>query len=237
MPRPLRVDVAGRFYHVLNRANARFRMFRKDGDFEAFERVLAEAVSRSDGDVELHAYCVMGNHWHLVIRTRVDGAMGGFMKWLTTTHAGRYRVAHGQQGIGHLYQGRYKSFMIEDDAHFLTVCRYVERNAARASLVERAEDWPWGSLHCWREGDAERRAVLSPWPTGTTRVKDSSRYNRPRGWLRTVNTPVSGAELEALRLSAGRGRPYGGTAWVEKMVAKHGLEATVRGPGRPRKHG
>lgn len=235
MPRAPRIDVAGRCYHVLNRANARFRMFRKDGDFEAFERVLAEAVDRSAGAVELFAYCIMGNHWHLVLRTREDRAMGAFMKWLTTTHAGRYRVAHGQEGIGHLYQGRYKSFMIEDDAHFLTVCRYVERNAARASLVERAEDWRWGSLQCWREGDAERRALLRPWPAGVTGVKDAGRYNRPRGWLRTVNTPISGAELDALRVCAQRGRPYGGSAWVEKMVAKYGLEATVRGPGRPRR--
>ena len=212
-------------------------MFRTEGDFEAFERVLAQAVERAAGSVDLLAYCVMGNHWHLVIRTRADGAMGAFMKWLTTTHASRYRVAHGQEGIGHLYQGRYKSFMLQDDEHFLSVCRYVERNAARASLVTRAEDWSWGSLHCWREGDAERRAMLSPWPAGTTGVKDASRYNRPKGWLRTVNAPISGAELDALRVSAQCGRPYGGSVWVNRMVKKHGLEATVRGPGRPRKQG
>jgi len=237
MPRAPRVDVAGYCYHVLNRANARYRMFRTEEDFAAFERVLAEAVNRAAGAIELFAYCVMGNHWHLVIRTHEHQAMGAFMKWLTTTHAGRYRVAHGQEGIGHLYQGRYKSFMIENDPHLLTVCRYVERNAARASLVERAEDWVWGSLHCWREGDSERRAMLSPWPAGTTGVQEIKRYNRPKGWLRTVNTPISEAELEALRLSAQRGRPYGGAAWVDQTVTKHGLEATVRQPGRPKSGG
>jgi len=235
MPRTPRLDIAGHCYHVLNRANARYRMFRKDADFEAFERVLEEAVVRADGSVSLLAYCVMGNHWHLVIRTHADGAMGQMMKGLTTTHAGRYRVAHGQVGLGRLYQGRYKSFLIEDDSHFLTVCRYVERNAARASLVERAEDWRWSSLWRWRCGDADAKAVLSLWPLAASRVDDPDRFNRPRHWLRTVNTPLSGDELEALRLACKRDRPYGSTAWVDRMVARHGLGSTIRPPGRPKK--
>jgi len=235
MPRAPRVDLAGHCYHVINRANARFRIFRKDGDFEAFERVLEEAVLRADGSVSLLAYCVMGNHWHLVIRTHADRTMGPMMKWLTTTHAGRYRVAHGQEGIGHLYQGRYKSFMIEDEAHLLTVCRYVERNAARASLVQRAEDWRWSSLWRWRSGNREAQAMLSPWPSGATGVRDAARFNRPRHWLRTVNTPINAAELEALRTATQRGRPFGSDRWIDRMVKQHGLEATVRPPGRPRK--
>ena len=163
MARPPRVDVGGYCYHVLNRANARYRMFRTDADFAAFERVLAEALVRHEGRVQLLAYCLMGNHWHLVLQTAAppkgDGELGRFMKWLTTTHAGRYRVAHGQGGIGHLYQGRYKSFLIDDEGHFLRVCRYVERNAARASLPtpgSRAEDWAWSSLYRWRNADVGR---------------------------------------------------------------------------------
>jgi len=210
-------------------------MFRKDADFEAFERVLEEAVMRAEGSVSLLAYCVMGNHWHLVIRTHADRAMGQMMRWLTTTHAGRYRVSHGQEGIGHLYQGRYKSLLIEDDAHLLTVCRYVERNAARAGFVERSEDWRWSSLWRWRFADEEAQALLSPWPVSATGVRDKSRFNRPKQWLRTVNTPLSEPELAALRLAIARGRPYGGDAWVARMVKRHGLESTMRSPGRPRK--
>ncbi|MEO0514088.1 MAG: transposase [Planctomycetota bacterium] len=243
MPRTARVDVAGHCYHVLNRANARYRIFRKDEDFEAFERVLAEAVVRagdSGGSVSLLAYCVMGNHWHLVLRTHEDGAMGRMMKWLTTTHAGRYRVAHrasgGQSGVGHLYQGRYKSFLIEGEAHLLTVCRYVERNAVRAGLVPsgKAEDWRWSSLHRWRFGDDEAKSILRPWPVTASGLNDERRFNRPKQWLRTVNTPINEAELEALRTAAQRGRPYGSAAWVERMVKRHGLASTVRSPGRPR---
>ena len=146
MPRSPRIDVAGHTYHVLNRANARYRIFRKSADFEAFERILTEAVERAAGSVSLLAYCVMSNHWHLVLTTHEDRAMGQFMKWLTTTHAGRYRVAHAQQGIGHLYQGRYKSFLVHDEKHLLTVCRYVERNPVRAGLVTRAQDYRFSSL-------------------------------------------------------------------------------------------
>ena len=234
MPRTSRVDVAGHCYHVLNRANARYRMFRKDADFDAFEAVLAQALQRADGAISLLAYCVMGNHWHLVLKTHQHRAMGPFMKWLTTTHAGRYRVAHGQDGIGHLYQGRYKSFLIADDPHFLTVCRYVERNAVQASLVQRAEQWRWSSLWRWRFGDDQAKAMLSPWPLPASAGRDTDRLHRPRHWLRTVNTPLPDAELQALRTAIQRGRPYGNDAWTARMVARYNLQATVRRPGRPK---
>ncbi len=206
-------------------------MFRTDEDFAAFERVLEAAVVRSGDEVDLLAYVVMGNHWHLVLRTHCDGAMGQFMKWLTTTHSARYRVAHGQTGIGHLYQGRYKAFVIEQDRHLRTVCRYVERNAARAGLVpaDEAEAWRWSSLHRWRFGDHEAKQVLSRWPgcTGTSQ--------RPRHWLRTVNQPLSEKELEAIRLCGKRDRPFGTKDWLSREVKRHGLESTVRSPGRPKR--
>jgi len=235
MPRTARVDVADHCYHVLNRANARYRMFGTEADFEAFERVLAEAVVRAVGAVSLYAYCVLGNHWHLVIRTHASGAMGAFMKWLTTTHASRYRVAHRQVGMGALYQGRYKSFLVQEASHFLTVCRYVERNAARASLVERAEDWRWSSLWRWRNGDAEAKSILWPWPLVASGIDEPARFNRPRHWLRTVNTPLNEPELEALRRAASRNRPFGEQSWVKQMAARYQLDSTLRPPGRPRK--
>jgi putative transposase len=216
-------------------------MFKTEKDFAAFERVLAEAVQRSAGEIELLAYCVMGNHWHLVLRVLPDchGAMGRFMKWLTTTHAGRYRVAHGQGGIGHLYQGRYKSFLVNDDAHLLTVCRYVERNAARASMVVRAEDWQWSSLWRWRnphtDVDEKIKLNLSPWPITSDASHAAAGSGRPRNWLRTVNTPLSEDELTALRLAANRCRPYGSSDWVNRMVTEFNLESTMRNPGRPKK--
>jgi len=205
-------------------------IFKKQDDFAAFERVLAEAVARSAGDVRILAYCVMGNHWHLVVRTTRNGALSPFMQWITLTHTQRYRVAHGSVGDGPLYQGRFKSFLIEQDNHFLTVARYVERNAARAGLVERAEDWRWCSLWRSRLGhavqDEDPPLTLTAWPvTG----------GRPRQWLRTVNTPLNQSELQAMRQAAQRGSPHGNNAWRERVVQQFGLQGTLRQPGRPKR--
>ena len=107
----------------------------------------------------------MPNHWHFVLSSRVDGELSRFMHWLTTTHARRWQLAKGVDGQGAVYQGRFKAIPIETERHFLWVCRYVERNALRAGLVERAEDWRWGSL--WRRHNAAAAAdgpTLAAWP-------------------------------------------------------------------------
>jgi len=231
MGRSWRIDVGGYAYHVLNRSVGRRQIFSKEGDFIAFERVLAEALDRSAGGVRLLAYCLMGNHWHLVLRTTRDGTLSTFMKWLTLTHTQRYRVSHGTVGDGPIYRGRFKSFVIEQDHHFLSVCRYVERNAARASQVVRAEDWRWSSLWRSRQADpgliegTQQRLELSNWPVSG---------GRPRQWLRTVNTPLNEQELEALRTAIGRSRPYGNDAWRRRQVQRFGLHSVMRNPGRPK---
>jgi putative transposase len=136
----------------------------------------------------------------------------------------RWHVAHNTVGGGHLYQGRFKSFPIETDEHFLTVCRYVERNALTARLVKRAQDWRWSSLWVRRHGPAELKALLSEWPV-----------DRPRNWLRLVNTPMSAKEMEAVQTSIIRNRPFGDEAWQRRTAAKLDLTHTLRSPGRPRK--
>src|SRR4051794_4598333 len=109
MPRKLRAVEAGGDYHVLNRGHGRNKIYRKPADYDAFERVLAEAMVRFPG-VALLAYCLMPNHWHLVLRPGNDGELSAFMAWLMVTHVRRYHEAHGTRGGGHLYQGRFKSF-------------------------------------------------------------------------------------------------------------------------------
>lgn len=238
MGRPRRIDLANHCYHVLNRAVGRQRIFQTDQDFHAFESVLAQALQRSGGDVQLLAYCVMGNHWHLVLRTTADGALSPFMKWLTLTHTQRYQVAHQHVGHGPVYQGRFKSFLIESGEHLLRVCRYVERNAARASLVQRAEDWPWSSLYRWRNPQPptpeEPAIVLSHWPTrgvGSAVAADGS--GRPQQWLRLVNTPQNQGELDALRHATKKSRPYGSDRWVDRLVTRFDLTTAIRERGRP----
>ena len=222
MGRPLRAAAGDVIYHVLNRANARLPIFDKPGDFEAFERVLAEAHARMA--TRILAYCVMPNHWHLVLWPRRDGELSEFMAWVTLTHTQRWHAHHLSAGAGHLYQGRFKSFPVQADGHFLVMCRYVERNALRAGLVVRAEEWRWSSL--WRRAHVRHAAPpwLAPWP-----------FERPRNWLDWVNEPQTAAELEALRCSVQRGRPYGSGTWVPRIAAKLGLEGTLRPRGRPPK--
>lgn len=203
-------------------------MFEDEEDYAAFERVLAEAVRREPG-ARLLGYCVMPTHWHLVVWPRKDGQLSQFMRWLTVTHTQRWHAHRHTTGTGPIYQGRFKSFPIEMDEHLLTVLRYVERNALRAKLVARAEDWPWSSL--WLR--ANRRGVaqggedvptLSDWPT-----------DRPRNWVRRVNQVESEAELKALRGSVKRGAPFGGEAWVRRTAKRLGLESTLNPRGRPRR--
>jgi len=222
MGRPKRAADGGLVYHVLNRANARMTIFEKDGDYEAFERVLAAAVERTQ--TRLLAYCVLGNHWHLVVWPEQDGELSRFAGWLTLTHTQRWHAHRHSAGSGHVYQGRFKSFPVQDDEHFYTVCRYVERNALRANLVERAEDWRWCSLHRWKYGTGKEKSLLSAWP-----------MSRRPGWVDHVNAPQSEAELTALRRSVKRGCPFGHEAWCDRMVRRLGLESTLRRQGRPKK--
>jgi REP-associated tyrosine transposase len=221
MGRPLRSAEGGYIYHVLNRANARMTIFAKDGDYEAFEQVLAEAVERTG--TRLLSYCVMPNHWHLVVYPREDGELSQFVGWLTLTHTQRWHAHRHSTGSGHVYQGRFKSFPVATDGHFFTVARYVERNALRANLVERAEQWPWCSLARWLRGSQADRELLASWPLA-----------RKANWVEHVNQPISDAELAAVRHSIDRGRPYGGQTWSDRTVRRLGLETTLRPRGRPR---
>lgn len=225
MPRRPRIAPGGYVYHVLNRAVGRMTLFEKDGDYQAFERVLVETCERSPR-VGLLAYCVMPNHWHLLVRPTRAGALSEFMRLLTVTHTQRFHAHHHTAGTGPVYQGRFKSFPIESERYFLTAARYVERNALRAGLVQKAEDWPWSSLYARREGSAEARAVLGDWPVPG---------GVPRGWLRTVNTALTTKELEAMRTSVARSRPLGEAGWVERTAVKMGLGSSLRPPGRPRR--
>src|SRR5690349_16171191 len=117
------------------------------------------------------AYCVMPNHWHLVLWPRRDEDLSRFMAWVTLTHTQRWHAYRQSAGNGHVYQGRFKSFPVQADEHFLTVCRYVERNALRAKLVDRAEGWRWSSVGRREQGRALATVWLTDWPVA-----------RPRRW-------------------------------------------------------
>ena len=163
MPRKPRFSPGGLAYHVMNRTWGKLELFQDAGDYQAFEKVLAEALDR-EPTMRLCAYCLMPNHFHLMLWPKSDGQLSRFMQWLSMTHAARWHAHRHSGGRDHLYQSRFRSFPIQQDEHFLEVCRYVERNALRANLTEKAELWRWGSAWARRGREAELNACLSPWP-------------------------------------------------------------------------
>lgn len=209
-------------FHVLNRGVARMALFEKPADYQAFEEVISE--TREASPMRICAYCLMPNHWHLLLWPENDGDLANFMQRLTITHVRRWQEHRRFVGLGHVYQGRYKSFPVQSDEHFFTVARYVERNALRANLVARAEEWRWSSL--WRRlhGTPVQQSLLSDWP-----------LERSTNWVDWVNQPETDVELDALRQSAQRGRPFGQPHWQREIGKRLGLESSYRPVGRPPK--
>lgn len=203
MPRKPRVDIANYYYHVLNRANARKQIFNEPADYKNFEYILFETLEMFK--VELVAYCIMPNHWHLILKPTKDGELGKFMNRLTNTHVKQYKSMHDQIGFGHLYQGRYKSFLIGDDDYFYTTLRYVERNALRAGLVEKAQDWQWGSARSRITKD-RRSKYLSKLP-----------IDLPNSYQDDLNDPLTESELESLRHSVSKSKNYSSLDWQEEF--------------------
>ncbi|MBX9681439.1 MAG: transposase [Gemmataceae bacterium] len=177
MPRTARASVGGVCYHVLNRGNDRHEVFLKDGDYDAFLKAIGHACVEIPMDV--FGYCLMPNHFHLVLRPREDGDLSRWMHWLLNAHVRRYRKHHGRSG--HLWQGRFKAFPIEEDEHLLTVLRYVERNPVRAKLVRRAERWLWSSAPFWKDEPAgERPSWLADPPRQGLACAGERRSHRSR---------------------------------------------------------
>ena len=219
MPRTARASVGGVCYHVLNRGNGRAKVFRKEGDYAAFLDLMAEANERLP--LRILSYVLMPNHFHLVLWPRGDGDLSRWMQWLLTSHVRRYHRHY--HGSGHVWQGRFKAFPIQQDEHLLTVIRYVERNPRRANLVARAQQWAWSSL-AWRVR-RQRPTILADWPVPC-----------PRNWLALVNANQTESELEAVRRSIVRGAPYGSDRWTKRMAQRLGLESSLNPRGRPRKY-
>ena len=221
MPRPKRITLGGYLYHVLNRANGRLRIFRKEADFLAFEQILAEGIEYFQ--MRLCGYCLMSNHWHLLLWPRGDGDLSNFMRWVTLTHTQRYHTSHGTVGTGHLYQGRYKSFPVQSDSHYLSVLRYIEANTVRAGVVRNAGLWAWSSFAVRRGRESD--VVLSDGPV-----------ELPSDWHKLVHAVLDPASLNGIGNSILRGAPFGDKHWTAVITVRLKLQSTLRPRGRPRKY-
>jgi REP-associated tyrosine transposase len=193
------------------------RIFHKPQDYEAFVQLLM--VGKQHAQIELFSFCLMPNHWHLVLRPKGDTDLAAYLSWVSNTHVKRYR-AHYADTSGHLYQGRYKSFAVEDDEYLLTLFRYVEANPLRAGKVDKAQDWVWSSLGF--EGRYTLK-LLSPWP-----------IDRPRNWTAIVNQALGPKDVQRIRTSIERDRPLGRPDWTASMAARMGIEYTLNPRGRPK---
>jgi putative transposase len=218
MPRHRRISPDGFVQHVLNRGDHRETVFRTVDDFIVFLSLIAEAACRVP--MRILAYCIMRNHFHLLLWPYAGADLPVFMHRLMVLHINRDRYRHPPASPGHIYQDRYTNVIVEHGRPLMAVARYVEGNALNAGLVKRAEDYPWSSasplaIH-------PDRPVLSEWP-----------IPKPRDWLTLLNLRTPAEELRRIQRSAARGAPYGSPAWFKRVVKEFKLEHTMRRQGRP----
>lgn len=218
MPRIVRGLADNIIYHVINRGNGRQEVFHKDKDYEAFMQLIAEAKERYT--VKLYGYCLMPNHFHMAVRPEKGEELSKWMQWLMTSHVRRYHRHYGSSG--HVWQGRYKSFMIQEDSHLQMAMRYIEGNAVRAKLVQSATEWRWSSHE---ETLGKKGRTLT----------DAVPIELPGEWDRYVDEPFTEAELDGIRMSVNRQTPFGDITWQMKICKAFGLESTMKRKGRPKK--
>jgi putative transposase len=207
-------------YHVINRGNGRQEVFHKEADFRAFIALLGEAKEKHP--VKLLSYCLMSNHFHLLLSPEKAEDLSKFMQWLMTSHVRRYHRHY--RTSGHVWQGRFKSFIVEHDRHLLTVVRYIEGNPVRIGIVPSAAEWNWSS-----HGERLQNA--------TAPLVDELPLPLPLPWTEHVNTPLTDGELERMQQSLNRGAPFGNAEWRFRICERLGLASTVRPKGRPKKWG
>ncbi|MGD2029706.1 MAG: transposase [Desulfobacterales bacterium] len=144
MARPLRIEFKGALYHIISRGNERRNIFLGDNDYEVFLDVLEEMSDRFD--VDIFAYVLMSNHYHLLIRTNQKN-LSQSMQWVGTTYTRRFNLKHSRSG--HLFQGRFKSILVQNDAYLMQLSCYIHRNPLRAGLVNRLTDYRWSSYRSY----------------------------------------------------------------------------------------
>jgi REP element-mobilizing transposase RayT len=161
MSRPLRIEYSGAVYHITSRGNERKAVFRSDQDRMNFLNTLQHVKKRYNWIC--HAYCLMDNHYHLLIETP-DGNLAIGMRQLNGVYTQLFNKLHGR--AGHLFQGRYKSILIQKDSHLLEVCRYVVLNPVRAKMAEAPEAWKWSSYRATAGREAAHPCLTVEWVLG-----------------------------------------------------------------------
>ncbi len=194
------------------------KVFHKEKDYEAFLKLMREAKERYA--VKLYGYCLMPNHFHMVVRPGKGEDLSRWMQWLMTSHVRRYHRHY--ESSGHVWQGRFKSFMVQEDNHLLMVLRYIEANPVRAKMVESAKGWKWSSHNEVMVSD--KRGLV-----------DEAPIQIPEEWTDYVDAPFQDDEVARVRSSVHRQTPFGDALWLMKVCKEFALESTVKRRGRPKK--
>jgi putative transposase len=181
----------GTTFHVVNRATRGQLLFEDFGEYLSFLRLLAWALSRAP--IDLFAYCLMPNHWHLLLRPATHRDLSAFMYELSKEHALGLRRWRRNEGCGAVYQGRYRASAVHTETYFYRAARYVERNPVRAKLAERVDEWSWSSAS--RIG-AIQGVLLADWP-----------LPRPANWSEFVNDAEPQRDVEFIRHRTRRCEP------------------------------
>ena len=216
MARPVRMNFPDTYYHVLSRGNERREIFRADDDYERFKATIGRMVGRFD--IEVHGYVLMGNHYHLLIRTRYAN-LSRAIQWLGLTYSMWFNRRYSR--TGHLFQGRFKSFVIENDRYFTAMCLYIHRNPVRAGIVKDLLDYPWSSYPAYVNQEKKRK---EPWLTTSIvlGMYGGSRQNFVEAQL--DHAEEEGNLLDELRYGLYLGSELFVQEWQERLLAERHRE-------------
>lgn len=226
MGRSLRPNDDGLVFHALSRGNNRDPVFHDAGDFHAFLHALGRTQLRYP--FRLYGYCLMTNHFHLLLRPEPGIAIGRVMQSLLVAHTWRYHKRH--KSLGHVWQGRFKSPPVQDDSYLWTVLGYIEANPLRAGMVADPADYPWSSYPAHGMGGAD--PLLSELPEWSD--LGPTPEARRQSWRSKVFAALPDEDLTAIRSSLQSGRPFGDRLWSERQAEALNLSLVARPRGRPK---
>jgi putative transposase len=217
----------GLIYHALNRGNNRVDVFAEAEDYEAF--LLAMGQTQARYPFKLFGYCLMTNHFHLLLQPASGQSISRILQSLTVAHTWRHHKR--QRSSGHVWEGRFKSSVVQDDEHLLVVLRYIEANPLRAAMVADPGEHRWSSFQ--NHGLGQEDALLSRFPEWEG--LGSTEALRQRRWRAKIRGPQRKGELMAVRSTLRSGRPFGESTWVERVAERLQINMQPRPRGRPPK--
>jgi len=205
MPRIARGLAGGEIYHIINRGNRKMAIFHDEKDYKKFIELLFRG--RDIADVKLYAFAIMPNHFHLIAKPKESNDISKYMQWVLTSYVRYYNKTY--KTSGHLWQGRYKSFIVKKDNYLINLYNYVLENPLRAKL----ENWKHTSENYKNSGFIEELPVE----------------------ISEIKKNIDKKEIENIRHCIERQSPYGDETWREKICKKYNLSSTIRPRGRPKK--